>query len=64
MRSTHLIVKLETFWRHAENRRKVFEGIAREQGLDPLVANNWYEIAPSVIFGAKVNLFIYFIVIS
>lgn len=32
------------------NRKRFFDGLAQEQGFDPLIADNWYSVPASLIF--------------
>jgi hypothetical protein len=36
------------------NQRRVFEEIAKFENFDPLIAENWYKVSTSSLFGHKV----------
>jgi hypothetical protein len=42
-------------WPVVENRRKVFELFAEENGFDPLQAENWYSQSRDKLLSIKVN---------
>jgi hypothetical protein len=42
------------FWHEVKNRRKFFDSFAREQGFDPLIAENWYSADTAAIRRLKV----------
>lgn len=41
--------------RHVDNRRRVFEEIAKSRGLDPLVADSWLKISSAEIRNIEVS---------
>jgi hypothetical protein len=43
-------------WNKATTRREFFEAYAKENGFDPLIANNWYSIPKETIMAVKVCL--------
>lgn len=46
-------------WQDISNRRNLFLNVAKEEGFDPLIAANWYEINAPTIVNYKVFLFYY-----
>eukprot|EP00026_Physarum_polycephalum_P002338 Phypoly_transcript_02344.p1 GENE.Phypoly_transcript_02344~~Phypoly_transcript_02344.p1 ORF type:complete len:892 (+),score=111.01 Phypoly_transcript_02344:67-2742(+) len=43
----------KNFWNDVKNRRKFFENVAKEEGLDPLAPTSWYKIPYSKIILKK-----------
>jgi len=46
--------KQKGYWKDIENRRKLFLEIAKEQGFDPSVAENWKNVTHAQIYAKKV----------
>lgn len=46
---------LERYWANQRNRKTFFDEIAREQGFDPLVAENWHRISHDTVVAKKVG---------
>jgi hypothetical protein len=42
------------YWKELGNRKEFFDNLARENGFDPLVAENWYSITRKMIEQKKV----------
>lgn len=50
-------LNMAEFWATTENRRKLFENYAKEQGFDPLIPKNWHNININSLLTVKVIIF-------
>lgn len=52
----------DNYWRDAANRRKFLDDYAKNQGFDPLVSKNWYNVTRSDIQDVKVRKIIWTVI--